>query len=155
LTLAEVKVPRFYKEVSVLLNSWKEIAAYLAVGVRTAQRWEVLYGMPVHRLPGSCKGAFALANEIDEWLEAAPVRRVCPRPTVPGPSRQILRAGPPAVLVVDDNDAHLYALHKALTAAGFQVLSARSGSDAIMKALLRRGRKLAYPGAVWYTRQLR
>jgi len=32
------------------LESWKEIAAYLGRDVRTAQRWERLGGLPVHRL---------------------------------------------------------------------------------------------------------
>src|SRR5439155_22306038 len=34
------------------LSSWKEIAEYLNVSIRTAQAWERSRGMPVHRVPG-------------------------------------------------------------------------------------------------------
>ena len=33
-----------------LLNSWKEIAAYMGRGVRTLQRWERDLALPVRRL---------------------------------------------------------------------------------------------------------
>jgi hypothetical protein len=33
-----------------VLNSWKEIANYLARAVRTAQRWECNSKLPVHRI---------------------------------------------------------------------------------------------------------
>ena len=50
------------------LNGWKEIAAFLGKGVRTAQRWERQYGLPIHRL-GHEGGeiVFALKSEIDRW----------------------------------------------------------------------------------------
>jgi hypothetical protein len=32
------------------LTTWKEIASYLGVGVRTAQEYESQLGLPVHRL---------------------------------------------------------------------------------------------------------
>jgi len=32
------------------LNGWKEIALHLGKGTRTVQRWEKLYGLPVHRI---------------------------------------------------------------------------------------------------------
>ena len=32
------------------LNGWKEIATHLGKGVRTGQRWERVYGLPVHRI---------------------------------------------------------------------------------------------------------
>jgi hypothetical protein len=34
------------------LASWKEIADYPGVTVKTAQNWEKLRGLPVHRFPG-------------------------------------------------------------------------------------------------------
>jgi hypothetical protein len=50
------------------LNGWKEIAAYLDRGVRTVQRWEKDFGMPVHRLgPGKGEGVVAFAHELDAW----------------------------------------------------------------------------------------
>ena len=51
------------------LDSWKEIAEYLKCAERTAARWEVDRGMPVHRVPGGQRNAvFAYSSEIDAWL---------------------------------------------------------------------------------------
>ncbi len=52
-----------------VLNSWKEIAAYLGHSVRTLQRWEREAGLPVHR-PYRRKrsSVVALKSEIDAWL---------------------------------------------------------------------------------------
>src|SRR5690348_5090009 len=52
-----------------LLSGWKEIAAYLNRGVRTVQRWELSYGMPVRRQKADARSVFAFADEIDAWLE--------------------------------------------------------------------------------------
>jgi hypothetical protein len=49
------------------LCSWKEIASYLGVGVRTAQLWERDRGLPVRRLPGPRGQVRALVSEIEEW----------------------------------------------------------------------------------------
>ena len=51
------------------LNGWKEIAAYLARSVRSAQRWERELGLPVHRIntPDGGQIVFATRFEIDEW----------------------------------------------------------------------------------------
>jgi len=53
-----------------VLKSWKDIAAYLKVGVSTVQRWERNSGLPVRR-PGGKSGTavVAFANEIDWWLK--------------------------------------------------------------------------------------
>jgi len=50
------------------LNGWKEIAFHLGKGTRTVQRWEKLYGLPVHRI-GREGGeiVFAFRDEIDRW----------------------------------------------------------------------------------------
>ena len=51
-----------------VLNSWKEIAAYLNRDVRTVMRWEETRSLPVHRLPGGPKAAvYGLKSEIDAW----------------------------------------------------------------------------------------
>lgn len=51
-----------------VLNSWKEIAAYLDRDVRTVMRWEQARGLPVHRLPGGPKSAvYALKSEVEAW----------------------------------------------------------------------------------------
>jgi len=58
-----------------VLNSWKEIAAYMGRGVRTVQRWEATLGLPVHRPKGKDRSAvLALAEELDTWLRRTPVR---------------------------------------------------------------------------------
>jgi hypothetical protein len=52
-----------------VLTSWKEIAGYMGCGVRTIQRYERQYRLPVRRLTGKARGAvFAIPSEIDAWL---------------------------------------------------------------------------------------
>lgn len=53
------------------LAGWKEIAAYLERSVRTAQRWESHYGLPVRRLQRA-DGATVLAfrRELDAWRDS-------------------------------------------------------------------------------------
>ncbi len=52
-----------------ILNGWKEISTHLERGVRTAQRWELQFGMPVHRPASKRRTAVvALADELDTWL---------------------------------------------------------------------------------------
>ena len=54
------------------LDGWKAIAAYLNRGVRTAQRWEKEYGLPVRRFGGvKSESVSADPREIDAWLETA------------------------------------------------------------------------------------
>lgn len=49
------------------LQSWKEIAAYLDITIRTAQKWESERGLPVRRLPGPRGRVFALEEDLDAW----------------------------------------------------------------------------------------
>jgi len=56
----------------IQLNGWKEIAAYLGRSVRTVQRWEKDFGLPVRRFGLSKpESVFAAPREIDAWLETA------------------------------------------------------------------------------------
>jgi hypothetical protein len=52
-----------------VLKSWKEIAGYLSVSVRTAQRWKQERGLPV-RQPGTQRrsAVLAITAELDRWL---------------------------------------------------------------------------------------
>jgi hypothetical protein len=51
------------------LDGWKEIAAYIGRGVRTAQRWERDVGLPVRRLgTGGGEVVYAFRSELDAWL---------------------------------------------------------------------------------------
>lgn len=52
-----------------VLGSWKEIAAYLGKGVRTVQRWEQQFGLPVRRPNGRPERiVYATREELDRWL---------------------------------------------------------------------------------------
>ncbi len=55
---------------------WKEIAAYLGKGIRTVQRWEREFGLPVKRPNARCKGIVrASREELDEWMKTKWSRR--------------------------------------------------------------------------------
>lgn len=57
-----------------VLNSWKEIAAYLGRAIRTVQRWEHDLNLPVHRPSGRERSAvLAFPRELDEWLARTPL----------------------------------------------------------------------------------
>ena len=54
------------------LNGWKEIANYLGKGVRTVQRYERNFALPVRRPSGRSGGAvMATPAEIDDWVNAS------------------------------------------------------------------------------------
>ena len=54
---------------SPVLTSWKEIASYLGKGVRTVQRWERRFALPVHRPNASLKGIVCASPEdLDRWM---------------------------------------------------------------------------------------
>jgi hypothetical protein len=56
------------------LCSWKEIAAYLGVTVRTAQKWEHERGLAVRHLPGSRRGRVLITiGELDAWKQSSTV----------------------------------------------------------------------------------
>jgi hypothetical protein len=52
------------------LGSWKEIASYLNITVRTAQKWEAGRGLPVKRLFKTGGRVSALSTELDSWRES-------------------------------------------------------------------------------------
>lgn len=54
-----------------LLRSWPEIAAYIGVDARTAQRYEKCAELPVLRKGGGTKPrVYAFKDELDGWLQA-------------------------------------------------------------------------------------
>jgi len=54
-----------------LLSSWKEIADYLGCDERTCRRWELEYGLPVHRMEGAARSrVYAYKNELDTWRKS-------------------------------------------------------------------------------------
>lgn len=57
-----------------LLCGWKEIAAYLHLTVRTAQRWEAA-GLPVHRAYESPRSpVLAARDELELWVQTRQTR---------------------------------------------------------------------------------
>ena len=70
------EIPPVEKPPETLLDSWKEIAAYLNRDVSTVQRWEKREAMPVHRHVHDKRGSvYALTEELDAWIRnrSAPV----------------------------------------------------------------------------------
>lgn len=53
-----------------LLTCWKDIANYLGKGVRTVQRWERDFGLPVRRPNGvhHKSAVIAHASDLDAWM---------------------------------------------------------------------------------------
>lgn len=55
------------------LDGWKALADYLGKSVRTAQRWEREYGLPVHRVAdpnnSNSSSVFSFADELDAWWD--------------------------------------------------------------------------------------
>jgi hypothetical protein len=52
------------------LTSWKEIADYLGVNVRTAQKWEKERGLPVRRMPGGSGRVSVDPAALAAWKDA-------------------------------------------------------------------------------------
>jgi hypothetical protein len=51
-----------------LLSSWKEIASYLDCDERTCRRYELNFGLPIHRMEGTSKSrVYAYKEELDSW----------------------------------------------------------------------------------------
>ena len=52
-----------------VLTSWKEVAQYMGKGVRTVQRWERHFGLPIRRpQANSQRAVLAIPEEIDAWV---------------------------------------------------------------------------------------
>jgi PAS domain S-box-containing protein len=56
---------------SEILRSWKEISSYAGASVRTLQRWEREYHLPIRRI-ATKKGSvvFAFRSDLDTWFRA-------------------------------------------------------------------------------------
>lgn len=58
-----------------VLVSWKQIASYLNVSVRTAQMWEAHYGLPVSRSLGKRARVVCAVADLDHWRQTALSKR--------------------------------------------------------------------------------
>ena len=99
------------------LHSWKEIADYLGVTVRTAQNWEKERGLPVRRLPGGRARVLAVAQELDEWKLSGQAAEQDGEiaPSLPGPKAVTATAPAKRLILV----AGLAALLLAVLAFGY------------------------------------
>jgi PAS domain-containing protein len=96
-----------------ILRSWKDIAGYMDACVKTVQRWEHSYGLPVRRL-AAMKGSvvFALKSEIDAWMLA----RTDQNKSVinEGNMQAVFTCFPAPALIIDDQRIIVHANIKAL-----------------------------------------
>jgi len=86
-------MPPTSSEKNAVLTSWKDIANYMGKGVRTVQRWEQDFGLPVRRPNGSSKKAIlARPRDLDAWVALRCSSRTenCARATVAPPPLQLL-----------------------------------------------------------------
>lgn len=72
------------------LSSWKEIAGFLGVSVRTAQGWERDRALPIRRLPGPRGRVSVSVAALEDWKHAAPV----PAPTPAAVPTTVLASRP-------------------------------------------------------------
>src|SRR5215467_7164342 len=65
-----------------ILTGWKEIANHLHRGVRTVQRYERDFGLPIRR-PAAKRGSAVIATtvELDAWVTASSIRDALPLPS--------------------------------------------------------------------------
>ncbi len=64
------------------LNTWKEVAEYLGITVRTAQNWEREQGLPIRRLAGPKARIWAFTDELDAWRENHAATAPLPGPRI-------------------------------------------------------------------------
>jgi hypothetical protein len=62
-----------------VLRTWADIARYLGKGVRTVQRYERQFGLPIRRSTNEPRGSvLAIKIELDGWVASAPVSEAHP-----------------------------------------------------------------------------
>ena len=121
----------------LLLNSWKEIAEFVGRTERTVQRWEKLYGLPVHRPAGRERSAvIALASEIEAWSIRTSARGVSTVPAISSSAGITDTFGQPTssaltVLCIDCHPERLETRKKLLEFGGYRVLTASNVRHAL------------------------
>jgi hypothetical protein len=66
----QAPVPELQPGTSVL-TSWKDIAHYFGKGVRTVQRWEKEFGLPIRRPKHTTKSTvLAVLDEVNDWIRS-------------------------------------------------------------------------------------
>ncbi len=131
-------------EVRTVLNSWKEIAAYVGRGVRTVQRWERELGLPVRRPRNHLRSpVIAIPSELDQWLRGDGCRAARSDESAPG-LVHIRAKTEELIAIANANLQHTQALQDALVKTtslierirrnGGQASTAASTPDAIQQA---------------------
>lgn len=94
------------------LHTWKEIANFLGVSVRTVQLWEHREGLPIRRPPGQHSQVAADPEELQRW-QAVRERRppVWARPRVRAATVWIVPAMLLGILIHDLMEHHGWVLH--------------------------------------------
>jgi phage terminase Nu1 subunit (DNA packaging protein) len=54
-----------------VFTSWKEIASFFGKGVRTVQRWERKFGLPISRPTAAKNVVLATESELREWIRSS------------------------------------------------------------------------------------
>jgi hypothetical protein len=105
-----------------ILSSWKEIAQYLGRGVRTVQRYEGQFKLPVRRMSGNDHSSvMAFSDEIDRWLNGAAMKQ-----------RRYVR---PTIVVIDRAVPGTISSRKLILEVGrFNVLTAYTAEEAYSTA---------------------
>jgi len=88
-----LRVPCREQQMDCFLNSWKDVARFVGISVRTVQRWERHAGLPVHRPARKLRSPIvAIPEEVERWLNQ---ERSTPNSTAAGqPPRQCRTALP-------------------------------------------------------------
>jgi len=116
-----------------MLDSWKQIAAYLNRSERTVRRWESSEGLPVHR-HGHRKQdtVFARADEIDRWVSRRTRRTVHAAPST-SPALEDL-ATPEGIATAPARPNTYLAEHDAITRTiDCYIAGGRAGDSSIMR----------------------
>ncbi len=125
-----------------VLTSWKEIAAYLGKGVRTVQRWEKDFGLPVRRPTGSDKSAIlARTRDLDAWIAMRCSTRNLPDGTASRKQQMLsVRSSLAAALATSQmlrelNLELLLQVKNALTGLHSEIMRMQSGTQSPQPAL--------------------
>ena len=74
-SLTEPATDNAPRQIPKVLTGWKEIANYLGRGVRTMQRYESQYGLPIHRHGGKDRSSvLAFPDQLDQWMNRSAVK---------------------------------------------------------------------------------
>ena len=119
----------------LLLNSWKEIAEFVGRTERTVQRWEKLYGLPVHRPAGrerSRGDRISFGNRSLEYQNLGMGLNAVPTITEPSDEPFNPTGAAATVLCIDSQPERLATRKKLLEFGGYRVLTACDARQAFV-----------------------